>query len=55
MVADRDRADTAVDALRGGVSDVLLRPFSTEQLVAAMSKLDDEPRPRGPTTRTATV
>ena len=51
MVADRDRADTAVDALRGGVSDVLLRPFSTEQLVAAMSKLDDEPRPRGPTTQ----
>jgi two-component system NtrC family response regulator len=51
MVADRDRADTAVDALRGGVSDVLLRPFSTEQLVAAMSKLEDEPRPRGPTTQ----
>jgi len=48
MVADRNRAETAVDALRSGISDVLLRPFSTEQLVAAMTKLGDDPvsRPR---------
>ena len=45
MVADRNRADTAVDALRSGVSDVLLRPFSTEQLVAAMTKLGDDHAP----------
>ena len=48
MVADRNRAETAVDALRSGISDVLLRPFSTEQLVAAMTKLGDDSvsRPR---------
>lgn len=49
MVADRNQADTAVDALRSGVSDVLLRPFSTDQLVAAMKKLSDDhgPEPSG--------
>ena len=48
MVADRNRAETAVDALRSGVSDVLLRPFSTEQLVAAMTRLGDNPVSRPP-------
>jgi DNA-binding NtrC family response regulator len=37
LVADKSRADAAVEALRGGVSDVLLRPFSTEELVAAVA------------------
>jgi DNA-binding NtrC family response regulator len=45
MVADRNRADTAIDALRSGVCDVLLRPFSTEQLVAAMAKLGNGQAP----------
>jgi DNA-binding NtrC family response regulator len=36
LIADRSRAETAIEALRGGVSDVLLRPFSTEDLVAAV-------------------
>lgn len=35
LVTDRERAETAVAALRGGASDVLLRPFSAEDLVAA--------------------
>ena len=37
LVADKTRAETAVAALRGGVSDVLLRPFSTEELVATVN------------------
>ena len=36
LVVDKSRAETAVAALRGGASDVLLRPFSTAQLVAAV-------------------
>ena len=37
LVADRDRAESAVEALRSGVSDVLLRPFPTEDLVANLT------------------
>ena len=37
FIADRSAAETAVEALRGGVADVLLRPFSTEDLVAAVN------------------
>ena len=42
LIADRDLADTAIDALRGGASDVLLRPFSNEDLVAAVTGLGEE-------------
>jgi DNA-binding NtrC family response regulator len=37
FIADRSAAEAAVEALRGGVADVLLRPFSTEDLVAAVN------------------
>lgn len=50
LIADRSRAETAVDALRAGVSDVLLRPFSTEDLVASVKAIGDKatqgPQPR---------
>jgi DNA-binding NtrC family response regulator len=42
LVVDRSRAETAVTALRGGVSDVLLRPFSTEELVGAVNAICGE-------------
>jgi two-component system NtrC family response regulator len=41
VITDRDHAEAGVEALRGGASDVLLRPFSTEELVAAISGLED--------------
>jgi len=50
LIADESRAGTAVEALRDGVSDVLLRPFPAEDLVAAvnaacnLSASDDRPR-----------
>jgi DNA-binding NtrC family response regulator len=37
MITDKSRAETAVEALRDGVSDVLLRPFSSEDLVATVN------------------
>ena len=39
LIADKSRAETAVLALRGGVSDALLRPFSTEELVASVNDI----------------
>ena len=41
LVGDPALAETAVDALRDGASDVLLRPFSTDDLVAAISGLGE--------------
>jgi two-component system NtrC family response regulator len=41
LVGDPDLAETAVDALRDGASDVLLRPFSTDDLVAAIGGLGE--------------
>ena len=37
LVIDRSHADTAVDALRDGIADALMRPFSADELVAALS------------------
>jgi DNA-binding NtrC family response regulator len=42
LVVDRSRADAAVAALRGGASDALLRPFSTEELVRAVNAICGE-------------
>jgi DNA-binding NtrC family response regulator len=42
FIADRSAAEAAVGALRGGVADVLLRPFSTEDLVAAVNAVCGE-------------
>jgi DNA-binding NtrC family response regulator len=37
FIADGSAAEAAVEALRRGAADVLLRPFSTEDLVAAVN------------------
>ncbi len=37
LIIDRSRADTAVEALRDGVADVLMRPFPGDELVTALS------------------
>lgn len=39
LIAAKSQADTAVAALRAGGADVLLRPFSTDELVAAVQAL----------------
>ena len=39
LIGERSSADIAVEALRGGVSDVLLRPFTTQDLVTAVRAL----------------
>ncbi|WP_405229783.1 sigma-54-dependent transcriptional regulator [Lentisalinibacter sediminis] len=38
VIAGEDRAAMAIDALRGGASDVLLRPFPTDELVKVLAK-----------------
>lgn len=45
LIADKSRAETAVEALRDGVSDVLLRPFRTEDLVATVNAICRENAP----------
>ena len=39
LVADKSRAEAAVEALRDGVSDVLLRPFSTDEIVTTINAI----------------
>ncbi len=39
LIADNSSAGIAIDALQNGVSDVLLRPFSTEELVAKIDAI----------------
>jgi DNA-binding NtrC family response regulator len=39
LITDKSRAETALEALRAGVSDVLLRPFSSNELVAAVNAI----------------
>jgi DNA-binding NtrC family response regulator len=39
LIEPQNRAASAVKALRGGATDVLLRPFSTDELVAAITAL----------------
>ena len=36
VIADRKQAQTAIEALRDGVTDVLLRPFPSSELIAAI-------------------
>ena len=43
IIADKSYAAMAVEALRDGAADVLLRPFSTDDLVAAVSTLRGDP------------
>jgi DNA-binding NtrC family response regulator len=42
LIVDRPSAETAIEALQNGVSDVLLRPFSTEELVAKIGAICGE-------------
>jgi two-component system NtrC family response regulator len=42
LIADKSGAETAIEALRNGVSDVLLRPFTTEELVARINAVCGE-------------
>ena len=39
LIVPRSRAENAVAAVRGGAADVLLRPFSTDRLVASVKAL----------------
>lgn len=39
LIVPKSRAESAVAALRGGASDALLRPFSTDELVASVRAL----------------
>jgi DNA-binding NtrC family response regulator len=39
LITDKSHAETALEALRAGVSDVLLRPFSSHELVAAVNAI----------------
>ena len=50
VIIDRSRADSGVEALRDGVADVLMRPFSAEELVAALTAARNRraARPVGP-------
>ena len=48
LIADRSSAETAIEALQNGASDVLLRPFSTEELVAKINAICGECAARAP-------
>lgn len=39
LIVPKNRAESAIAALRGGAGDVLLRPFSTDELVASVKAL----------------
>jgi DNA-binding NtrC family response regulator len=43
LIADRSDAETAIDALQDGVSGVLLKPFTTEELVARINAVCGDP------------
>jgi DNA-binding NtrC family response regulator len=45
LIVPKSRADSAVEALRGGATDVLLRPFSTDELVASVKALGNSRSP----------
>lgn len=44
VITERSRAESAIDALRDGVADVLLRPVPNDVLIAALTRaIDDTP------------
>ncbi|MEJ2272957.1 MAG: helix-turn-helix domain-containing protein [Woeseiaceae bacterium] len=45
LVVPNSRAESAIAALRGGATDVLLRPFSTAEFVASVKALGSSPAP----------
>lgn len=42
IITERNQAETAIDALRDGVCDALLRPVSNDKLVAALIRAIDD-------------
>jgi len=42
LIVDKAQAVTAIEAMRRGSADVLLRPFSTDELVTAIAELGDD-------------
>ncbi len=42
IITERNRAETAIDALRNGACDALLRPLSNDELVAALNRAIDD-------------
>lgn len=46
IITERNRAETAIDALRTGVCDALLRPVSNDELAAALIRAIDDPGSR---------
>ena len=55
LIIPRNRAESAVEALRGGATDVLLRPFSTDELVASIRGLVKNRSPDAGSDRAAAV
>lgn len=47
VIIEKNRAETAIDALRDGVCDALLRPVSNEELVAALIRAIEDRGRRG--------
>lgn len=41
VITERNRAQTAIDALRDGVAEVLLRPLPNDELVATLNRVID--------------
>ena len=55
LIIPKDRAESAIAALRGGATDVLLRPFSTDELVASVKALGKSLSPDAGNDQGATV
>ena len=55
LIVPKSRAESAIAALRGGAADVLLRPFSTDELVASVKALGTSRSPDAGNEHGATV
>lgn len=55
LILAKSRSQCAIEALRSGAADVLLRPFSTDELVASVRALDKSSSPDAGNDRDAAV
>jgi DNA-binding NtrC family response regulator len=55
LIVAKNRAESAVAAVRGGAADVLLRPFSTDRLVASVKALGGNRSPHAGNVRGGVV
>lgn len=55
LIVSKSRAQSAIAALRGGATDVLLRPFSTDELVASVTALGKSRSPAAGNDQAAAV